>query len=137
MFGASGGRWFGSARRTCFDSCNVGPAVLAVGTGGKGRTEPDRVLDLLSEGGGRALPATTAAPIPAPTPLMIFIKRRLVMPFFLNLAPGFCIALQRGGFHICLSIAASLSAAELAATRRSCVIFGGCQVWLTMSSAGR
>ena len=40
MFGASGGRWFGSARRTCFDSCNVGPATLAVGIGGNGETEP-------------------------------------------------------------------------------------------------
>src|SRR5271166_5886621 len=40
IFGALGGRWFGTARRTWVDSCSVGPAVLAVGTGGNGRTDP-------------------------------------------------------------------------------------------------
>ena len=40
MLGASAGRWFGWARRTCVDSCKVGPAMLADGTGGNGRTEP-------------------------------------------------------------------------------------------------
>ena len=40
IFGASAGRWFGSARRIWINSCKVGPAVLAVGTGGNGRIEP-------------------------------------------------------------------------------------------------
>src|SRR5271166_6098921 len=83
MFGASGGRWFGSARRTCFDSCNVGPAVLAVGTGGNGRTDPSASLTCWANATVVALPTTTAAAMPAPTPFMSLTSRRLVIPFLI------------------------------------------------------
>ena len=91
MFGASGGRWFGSARRTCFDSCSVGPAVLAVGTGGNGRADPSASLTCWANATVVALPAMTAAPIPAPTPLMIFTSRRLVIPPSLGSLADFLI----------------------------------------------
>ena len=40
IFGASLGKWFGSARRTIVESCKVSPATLADGVGGNGSTEP-------------------------------------------------------------------------------------------------
>ena len=52
--GAPGGRWLGSWRRWCLDSCKVGPATLAEGTGGKGRMEPSAGAAGLSAGLCRA-----------------------------------------------------------------------------------
>jgi Fe-S-cluster-containing dehydrogenase component len=38
--GASLRKWLCSGRRWCLESCNLGAATLADGTGGNGRTEP-------------------------------------------------------------------------------------------------
>ncbi len=62
MLGASGGRWLGSARRTCRNSWRVGPAMLADGTGGNGRTEPsDGAATCWASAGDRAARLAKAA----------------------------------------------------------------------------